>query len=286
LLGTGVIWLLASSPTLSVAALLSTPKLTMPLPGVPAALNHYQLFLPLIQTTPPKKGIALTYGVCADATTEGAVWQYQWGPNPGNCPGVENIPMIRDITDTTKPIAGNSQWLMGFNEPDLASQANITRADAAVFWRQIEANNPTRRLLAPVPSQVYPAWIVDFRNAYLAKYGSPPRLDALAFHCYAYTASFCIQLAKTFEQWAGQWNVPEVWVTEFGLMSCPNSPPDPALQEARTFITWIENEPMITRMAWFAARIKGTEGWGCNNPLIDWNANAPSAFGSMYLGFR
>jgi hypothetical protein len=53
-------------------------------------------------------------------------------------------------------------------------------------------------------------------------------------------------------------------------------------------MSWIEGQPMFTRMAWFASRIQGTEPWamGCNSPLLDWDTHAQSTFGRMYAPFR
>ena len=254
----------------------------------------YYVYLPLIQSNPAsaaplKKGVPLTYPDCAIVTAVNASWEYAWGPTPPDCPGVENIPMIWDSSEINYTLGGNSQWIMGFNEPDSASQANMSPAQAAAGWRQIEQKYPTRKLLAPAPSGANASWIVDFRNAYISAYGTAPRMDGLDVHCYRWYASECTDHTQNFITWANSWNVPEVWVTEFSFS--PTSPSSPArsLQEAQTFITWMENNPKITRFAWFASKIQGNEWWlppTHNTPLVNWTTGLPTTYGAMYLPFR
>jgi hypothetical protein len=188
--------------------------------------------------------------------------------------------------DVNATLTGNSDWIMGFNEPDSASQANVSPTDAAPLWRQIEQKYPTRKLLAPAPSGSNPNWLVSFRNAYISDYGTPPRLDGLAVHCYAWYASQCIPFTQQFESWANSWGVPEVWVTEFSFSPTSPSSPSGAIQQAQTFINWMEGESKVTRYAWFASKIQGTEGWASRyfiTPIVDWNTGALTTYGNMYL---
>jgi hypothetical protein len=198
--------------------------------------------------------------------------------------------MVYGAGDLSATVEGNSEWLMGFNEPDLSSQANISASQAALLWRQIEQKYPSRKLVAPAPSGSNPNWLVDFRTAYLSDYGAPPRLDALAVHCYAWQASACIQFTQNYyEAWAKAWGVPEVWVTEFSFATTGPNTPSQSIREGQTFIDWIESDPLITRFAWFASKIQGIEAWlppSFDTPLIDWTSGKPTAYGNMYLPYR
>ncbi len=290
LFGMCVVFFAVSNPRSSTAASLPKTVSSTQSPQTDLAAHQYKLFLPFIQTTfltPAKKGVPMTYSDCTDLTKIGAIWQYNWSPQPLNCPAVENVPMIWGTASVNSKIGGNSQWVMGFNEPDLTSQSNISPASAAVLWRQIEQQYPTRKLVAPVPSHLHPTWLVDFRNAYIAKYGTAPRLNALAIHCYSETASFCIQLGQTFEQWAQQWNVSEIWVTEFAILSCSGTYTiTQILQEAQTFTTWMENQSIISRMAWYATRLQGTMTSPCYSSLIDWNTHNLTLYGNLYSQYK
>ncbi len=274
-----------------------TPVPPKPTPVRRAPSNTNVIFIPFLQisgtVTPPaapKKGLPLTYNDCASATAVGAKWIHAWSTTPPDCAGMENIPMIWGASDVNATLGGNSQWIIGFNEPDSASQANLSPAVAATLWRQIEQKYPTRKLVAPTPSGAAPNWLVDFRNAYIAAYGAPPRLNALGVHCYSWYAELgdygCIPHTRKFIDWANAWNVPEVWVTEFSFSPTAPSSLDQSLQEANTYITWMKNQSLVTRYAWFASKIQGTEWWAIptfHTPITDWNSGALTLFGNMYL---
>ncbi len=280
----------------SVLAQGPTPTKKAPAPAVtpraPAG-GQFSVFLPFVKANAPKiapkKGIALTYGDCPSATAVGAIWEHGWSPNPAACTGIENIPMIWGATDVNATLGGNSQWILGFNEPDSSSQSNLTPSQAASLWRQIEQKYPSRKLVSPAPSSANPNWLVSFHDAYVAAYGTPPRLDALAVHCYVWPVSACITQTQMFETWATSWGTPEVWVTEFSFQTSAPRSQAQAIQDGQTYINWMEsNDPMVTRFAWFASKIQGTEWWAIPDfytPLVDWNTGQLTAFGTMYLPF-
>ncbi len=290
-----VLALLIPFASSAVVAQSPTPTKQAPVARTPRAPTGGQLlvFVPLVQANTPKivakKGIGLTYGDCPSATAVVAVWQYGWSPTPAACAGIENIPMIWGASDVNATLGGNSQWIMGFNEPDSTSQSNISPSNAATLWRQIEQMYPTRKLAAPAPSGGNTTWLPAFRQAYISDYGTAPRLDALTVHCYAWYASQCTSFTQQYETWATSWGVPEVWVTEFSFSPTSPNTLSQSLQEAQTYINWMEADSMITRFAWFASKIQGTESWMSpyfDTPLIDWTTGQLTAFGTMYVPFR
>lgn len=237
-----------------------------------------------------KKGISLTYGDCDSAIAVRAIWEQGWSPTPANCAGVENVPMIWGAGDVNTTVGGNSQYIMGFNEPDSSSQSNLTASQAATLWRQIEQKYPARKLVAPAPSGANPDWIVDFRNAYISLYAIPPRLDALDVHCYAWYAEQCITHTQKFISWADSWGISEVWVSEFSFSPTSPSSPTGSIAEAQTFINWAMGTSKVTRYAWFASRMSGTEWWfnpQFNTPAVQWNTTSQlTSYGTMYLPFK
>ncbi len=256
---------------------------------------QYKVYLPVILTasaptpppaTPSKKGVPLTYSDCPTVGSVKGSWEYAWSATPPSCTGIENVPMIFGWYDINYTPGGNSEWLMGFNEPDLQDQANLSISQAVQLWRQLEQKHPNRKLLAPAPSGGNPDWIVNFRNAYISAYGAAPRLNGLAVHCYAWYASQCITHTLKFKNWATAWGVSEIWVTEFSFSPTSPSSPNQALQEARTFISWMASESKITRYAWFASQVQGNEAWLSPyfvTPLVQWNSGQLTAFGNEYL---
>ena len=135
----------------------------------------------------------------------------------------------------------------------------------------------------------FDAGLPAFRQAYISAYGSAPRLDGLAVHCYAWQGSACIQYTQTFESLANSWGVPEVWVTEFSISPDAPNTLNQSLLEAQTYINWMEGDSMITHYAWFASKIQGTEAWALGSfmtQLVDWNTGQLTTFGRMYIPFR
>lgn len=236
-----------------------------------------------------KKGVGLTYQDCPTATAVEAFWIFNWTAVPPPCPNIENVPMIWGASDVNITLGGNSEWILGFNEPNNSSQSNLTATQAATLWRQIEQKYPNRKLVSPAPSGANPEWLVSFRDAYLAAFGTAPRLDGLAVHCYAWYASQCITHTQKFLTWANAWNVPEIWITEFSFSPTAPSNPTRALDEGRAFITWVQSQPQVTRYAWFASKMQGNEWWlvpTFQTPLVEWNSGALTSFGQMYLPYK
>jgi hypothetical protein len=246
-----------------------------------------------------KKGVPITSRDCPTAIAVGAIWGYDFETDTAGCAGVENVPMITGEYDVGWPLGGNSKWIMGFNEPDLDIGNLISPAHAAELWHGIELKYPSRKLLAPAPSNnpdgysTNPKWLTDFRDAYILAYKVPPRLDGLAVHCYRQYASECITLTTQYVYIATTWNIPEVWVTEFSFCMnsdwCSNAGVDPSVQEMQKFMSWMEDEVKVTRFAWFATKYQGTERWAdprYYTPLVDWNTGQLTRWGNTYLPYR
>ncbi|GEM_PF-1979246 len=228
------------------------------------------------------KGVGLPYSYsshCEDVGAVGAQWQYNWSPNPQNCLNVENVPMIWGASDAnallngTATLGGNSQYILGFNEPDMRGQANLSVQVAADLWYQIELKYPNKKLVAPAPSHndTYHTWLPGFRTAFQNTYGRPPRLDALAAHCYAVpflgqSWTSCQDDIEWYEARVDEWNIPGgIWVTEYGFLAnnCSglNCNWTTAVSALNSYTDWLQTRPKVKRYAWFASRISGTEPW-------------------------
>lgn len=217
-----------------------------------------------------KRGVALTHSQCAD---EFGAWGYDYSGRPPAC-AMETVPMA--WSGLPGKLGGNSAWLMGFNEPDRPDQSNLSPERAAELWVQIETLYPDRLLVSPAPSHLDPAWIVRFREAYVQQFKRPPRLDALATHCYLPTASQCEALIQQFEVWARAWGVKQVWLTEFNCSTLGNArTEEQAWAECKKLMDFMDDDDMVGRYAYFAARVYGDEIWafpvGFNASLLDKN---------------
>jgi hypothetical protein len=180
------------------------------------------------------------------------------------------------------------KWLLGANEPDVETQSNIAPEEYAIIWREIEGRFTNQKLAAPVPSQLDQTWIARFRDAYIARYGHLPRLDALTVHCYVATAEHCWVYLSWMVDRANEWGVPEVWLTEFGIWKCLNQ--DHYLAEIRNLVAWLEDEPMIARYAIHTNRATMNEWWmyglppDCNPSLFDFASGERTLIGEVYAG--
>lgn len=167
------------------------------------------------QAKSPKRGI------CWDEKTQkfsdapidrmlpGISWIYTWGEAPqgsaanlGNDNGIAFAPMAwgRNFSETAirnyvKEHA-TVKYLLGFNEPNFAAQANMTPADAAALWPTLEAiaTEYGLKLVSPalnftgeqVGGRVWGIydWLDEFIRVYRETNGRLPKMDCIALHCY------------------------------------------------------------------------------------------------------
>ncbi len=106
-------------------------------------------------------------GICGDAYPQDLAvlapsvsWYYDWGVEPpavtqGQLSGIEWVPMAwnapANLTDFSNRIPAGSLYLLGFNEPNFRSQANMTPAQAAAAWPGLEniAADRNLKLVSP-----------------------------------------------------------------------------------------------------------------------------------------
>lgn len=240
----------------------------------------------------------MPYPICADAIKLGASWQYGWSPQPIQCSGIDNVPMMWGASQVESEIS-ESTWLLGFNEPERPEQANLTPQAAAIAWHRIEERFPDRRLVSPATmgglgqQDIALKWMRDWRTAYIAEYGIPPRVDAIAFHVYGWGADSFIEISERYKALATEWDVENLWLTEFAMLAGAGKAPcwgnsfETQLPEAQRFINYLDSDPMIARYAWFASRID-IDAWyaiqpnQCNSPLIDFATGELTGWGKWY----
>lgn len=263
----------------------------------PPGVGH-QLFIPIIERQPmsSKRGLATHHPeVMTDARLLDATWRYDWLPDTPTAPYVESVPMVyspyvlMQLILGACELGGNSLYLMGFNEPDRPDQANVVPTDAVVYWLLLEMLYPNRLLVSPAPSHLYPEWLAEFRAEFIKLTGHPPRFDALAIHCYfSDDADSCKAVVEQVIKYAQDWDVPGgVWVTEFGpACSAAGFDASKSASEARAFIQWMDENPYVTRYAWFPTRLDGSEYWRPNlrdwAPLVD--GDGRTHWGWVYIG--
>jgi hypothetical protein len=254
------------------------------------------VFLPVVlggwrAPDPPtvEHGAGNTYKLCAAAQALGLDWYYTWGMDPGECDGVETVPMIYHLGDIGEIPGGNSAWLAIGNEPDNPKQSDFTAFQLAMAWPTIEATYPDHKLLAP--GLLGTAYLDEFWSDHEDLWGRAPRVDGLSVHCYGEwsaeaSITKCKAVAGSFVAWAEAHGVPEVWITEFALLPCwPGGVPD-VLEFMAAMVAFFRDDPMITRWAWFQVSYMGTESWSfgpyCNTSLVDYYTGEITDMGAVY----
>lgn len=234
------------------------------------------VYLPLVAYMPDGGTAAMTADNCDDLRRIGAAWSYQWHPWPVQCDGMQMIPMIWSMShwsDTAAP----SPYLLGFNEPDRLSQANMTPDEGAVAWRKLEAAYPLRMLVSPAPANS-PQWLREWRIAYLMRYGREPRIFAIAGHIYRPELAEAERVLAEFVSLAQEWRK-TLWITEYSFPPCWytfGGDASKAVSVAQQFTRTLRQTPEVERYAWFSSRDYADASWPaqCRSGLYDEHGRA------------
>jgi hypothetical protein len=226
-----------------------------------------------------KRGLAYGYDSLADLTAlanagKGISWWYNWSLTPDQGVssgytgiGVDFVPMQWGGSFTASgdlsQIPSTATWLLGFNEPEDANQANLTPQQAAALWPQLEqianSHTPKLKLLSPAVNycggncnETSPfTWLDQFFAAC-----TNCQVDALAVHWYSCSAGDLQGYIRGTSSSPGmtKYNKP-IWLTEFAMLGsgCATT----AAAES-TYLTgalsYLEGEPAVARYAWFTGR--------------------------------
>lgn len=229
-----------------------------------------------------------------------AQWYYDWSPTPAvygprtpACAGageIEAVPMIWGRGDIGKALGGNSEWLMGFNEPDSVSQAHLSLTEAAQLWKAVELRHPTRRLVSPTPSADNWGWREQWLAEYRRLYRRDPRIDAVATHIYPRTWDYFLQAMEAAWSFAERFGA-RLWVTEYAYLPCwPGGIAEAAAMVGRMTQHFLDHPERFERWAPFILSATGAEKWnfgtGCNTSLVDKRTGALTRIGATYAGMR
>lgn len=231
---------------------------------------------------------------CQDAPRLGVGWLYDWGAQPPTCEDVVSVPMVWGAFDSkTCPALGPGRLALGFNEPDRPDQANITPGRAAALWRRLTVECYPERVWATpavcgtVTYNGLP-WLDAWWAAYLAAYGTPPRANYLAVHCFTWTtAQACSDRLSAYRDWGRAHGLAGMIVSEWAVL--PGALGEAAaLQEAAKLRAWLDAEPYVVGHAWTSTRIRGDEKWWFgphnNTGLVDFATGELTAYGAWYAG--
>ncbi|HUW92378.1 MAG TPA: glycosyl hydrolase [Bacteroidales bacterium] len=221
------------------------------------------------QSKSPKRGI------CGNASQQDLVvlvpsttWYYNWSVPPpailqGQLSGIEWVPMCwgavytSDVSGIESLIPSGSKYLLGFNEPNFKSQANLTPAQAASMWPDLEKIAADKGLLLVSPAVNWCGDCVDGVTNdpvdWLDKFFTACpgcKVDYIAIHSYAPGASALLSYIDKFRKY----NKP-LWITEFAPWDPPKPDYEGVVRYMKEAIPILENEPIVFRYSWFATRV-------------------------------
>ena len=199
-------------------------------------------------------------------------WYYGWGQQPGPAiinqdiySAIEYVPMVwganYDRQALINYLSAHPQvkYLLGFNEPNFLAQSNLTPAQAAAAWPQLQAiaDQFNLTIVGPALNFSYSGgavvangveytdpvkWYDDF---FAACTGC--RVDHIAIHGYFDNAAALPWLINLFDKYHKP-----IWLTEFN--QSPASSMGSQMQFMREAVPILENDSRIFRYAWFLSR--------------------------------
>jgi hypothetical protein len=201
-------------------------------------------------------------------------WWYDWWSGAADqhaLAGVQYVPMIfRDWTNGGCPspataAASGSKILLGFNEPDLPTQGNVSVARALELWPRLVETGC--RLGSPAGSSGHAGrqWLAQFMAA-------GPKVDFICAHWYVEYSPDA--LADYLDALWNTYHLP-VWLTEVGSLQggeAANAALIPKVLDV------LASRPFVERVAWFATR----EGDGWKGVGLVSAAGTLTAPGSVY----
>lgn len=217
-----------------------------------------------------KRGVAFSFTQVTDLPLMSPYisWDYNWGNTPSNdaalwfdsnemdyCPMCWNGNYNADAIRAFVAAHPNTKYLLGFNEPNLTDQANMTPAQAAALWPPVVALAKELNLKLVSPAMNYgtlPGYNDPIK--WLDEFFAQPNVDindiyAISIHCYMSSASAVQGYVEKFEKY----NKP-IWMTEFCAWDPVPGSVTTQMDYMCAVLNYLEANPKVERYAWFIPR--------------------------------
>lgn len=267
------------------------------------------LFLCLITTfsqaqfRSKKKGIAYGYHSDADLQliSQKLAWWYNWAILPDNKVSksyesydMDFVPMLWNSNADTAQLRAflkthpNVKYILGFNEPNFRTQANMTPKKAAESWPKIEelADEFSLKIVAPavnycdqcvdIPGTTADSSPFSWLDAFFEECPDC-KVDYIAVHNYMCYASALQSNIEDYLKYGKK-----IWLTEFACWDQATITLDMQKSYVLGAIDYLENDSNIFRYSWFTGDRSGK--W----PYLDIYGSAPGSLtelGELYLNF-
>ncbi len=202
-----------------------------------------------------------------EVLTPGVCWFYNWGNTPNS--GIADY--VGDETMVFLPMCWNAnynadnirnyckahpevKYLMGFNEPNFVSQANMTPQAAAEAWPKVKAlaDELGLKLVGPAvnyspdgPENDPYTWYANFVNLV-----GKDAFDFIAIHNYSGGAGGMKDMIDRFYELYGK----QIWVTEFCSWGADNVTAEMQIASMIEQLEYLEKSEKVYRYSWFKAK--------------------------------
>lgn len=221
-------------------------------------------------------------------------WYYTWGTDlplqsaPQNC---EFVPMFwgrSNMSDSNIAYAkqlgvqGKAKFILGFNEPDLGDQSNMTVQEALAAWPKLESIG----LPLGSPATAWPTrqWMYDFLDQAIAQ---NRRVDFICVHMYVGTDD--VAFVKVLQELHDKYKKP-IWITEFATVAnnattMAQNPytPEMVLGFMQRLLPKLEALDFVHRYSWFSGSPTSARLW--SSALVDGNGNL-TELGKWYAAYK
>jgi RNA polymerase sigma factor (sigma-70 family) len=216
-------------------------------------------------TSSKKKGISVWSfnGVNTALAQSGASWYYTWSTQHQGISapaGTGFVPMIWGAdsvtTDALAQAKAAGPYLLGFNEPDMGAQSNMTVDQALGLWPKLMATGST----LGSPAVAYGGadaggWLDRFMSG-AAQRGY--RVDFITLHWYGsdFVSARAVDQLKSYLQAVYNRYHKPVWLTEYALIDFSHGTAFPTDAQQAAFVTdstrMLGSLSFVQRYAWFA----------------------------------
>ena len=202
-------------------------------------------------------------GVDSALAQSTADWYYTWstGHSGISAPArVGFVPMIWGPGSVTTANLAQAKaagpYLLGFNEPDMSAQSNMTVDQALSLWPQLESAGRILGSPAVATGAATPGgWLDRFMTGANAR---GYRVDFITLHWYGsdFNAPDAVSQLKAYIQAVYERYHKPIWLTEYALIDFSHGTTFPTDQQQSAFITasaqMLTSLPYLQRYAWFA----------------------------------
>jgi hypothetical protein len=199
-------------------------------------------------------------------------WFYTWGttlPFEQQPKNVEFVSMFwgkANVTDANIDYvkkwkdSGKIKYVLGFNEPDLGDQSNMSVDDALALWPKLESIGLP--LGSPAASWPTRDWIYSFLDKAIAQHR---RVDFICVHMYVGLDD--VDFVKVLVDLNNKYHLP-IWITEFGTadqdattMAANRYTAEQVQGFMQRLLPKLDSLPFVQRYSWFSGSPTSTRLW-------------------------